>query len=393
MRGNSHHFTNATLPRIILFGLLIMACPYVVSQEARIQDDQCQRIHWQIGKERISTSYFGHAIDNVWIISMPADKPETLKRLGRLGDEEAVEAEMHKRDHTLHVWQWKDGTLKKRPEIGTLPSGGDYISLPGDRYFADFLQPDGSYIMGIKELSTGRHVHRLPENKGWSTMGAHGSMNGNFVGIISIQPTRSRSRIGLIDTEKGTLEWVTTVSGCRVCTPAIPSNNGKYIAMHELWKLLGVVDVEKKELLSTFPSDGSESATAVCFSSDSKIVYIGGNHCRVRTMDIKTGRQLSQWYATDTGKEADFYPRINDLSVSPDGQFVAAWTTEGGVFVWSKTTDTVVKLSKSKVAGGLLAFSPDSKKLATTSTRSFEIWDLEQVRKSRVKSTKSRDTN
>ena len=70
---------------------------------------------------------------------------------------------------------------------------------------------------------------------------------------------------------------------------------------------------------------------------------------------------------------------ISDLAFSPDGRFLAASTEEGSVKIWDGPTLrelTVIRAHSLPVRG--LAFSPDSRRLATASEgeEAIRLWDV-----------------
>jgi WD40 repeat protein len=75
----------------------------------------------------------------------------------------------------------------------------------------------------------------------------------------------------------------------------------------------------------------------------------------------------------------DFAGSISDLVFSPDGRFLAASTEEGSVKIWDGPT--LRKLTVLQAHSRLLhalAFSPDSRRLATASEgdEAIRLWDV-----------------
>ena len=75
-----------------------------------------------------------------------------------------------------------------------------------------------------------------------------------------------------------------------------------------------------------------------------------------------------------------FAGRISDLGFSPDGRYLAASTEEGSVKIWDGSTLrelTLIPAHSSPVYG--LAFSPDSRQLATASEgdEAIRLWDVD----------------
>jgi WD40 repeat protein/class 3 adenylate cyclase/GTPase SAR1 family protein len=61
---------------------------------------------------------------------------------------------------------------------------------------------------------------------------------------------------------------------------------------------------------------------------------------------------------------------------SPDGKYIASTTYEGGVYVWDSQTGALARHFRASY-GPALAWSPDSKRIASPDGRQLNIWDIE----------------
>ena len=116
------------------------------------------------------------------------------------------------------------------------------------------------------------------------------------------------------------------------------------------------------------------AAYYVTFSADSQVVYSGGGEGCVYGLDVRTGKEVSRWFATTSGK-SEYGHRISDIAASPDGKYVAAGTgPEGLIWVFSTVDGKVLKvLNHGGSTVALVHFSPDSKALASFVPGSLKV--------------------
>ncbi len=110
--------------------------------------------------------------------------------------------------------------------------------------------------------------------------------------------------------------------------------------------------------------------SACAVSPDGRRLATGHSPGVVLVWDLMAGRQTNR---------LDFAGSISDLAFSPDGRFLAASTEEGTVKIWEGPTLRelpVIRAHSLPVRG--LAFSPDSRRLATASDgeEAIRLWDV-----------------
>ena len=110
--------------------------------------------------------------------------------------------------------------------------------------------------------------------------------------------------------------------------------------------------------------------SACAVSPDGRRLATGHSPGVVLVWDLMAGRQTNR---------LAFAGRISDLVFSPDGRFLAASTEEGTVKIWEGPTlreVPVIRAHSLPVRG--LAFSPDSRRLATASDgeEAIRLWDV-----------------
>jgi WD40 repeat protein len=188
-------------------------------------------------------------------------------------------------------------------------------------------------------------------------------------------------RFALIDRAKGAMDWVGRLKGRfgadDTIRTVVPSDDGRYIAVAGWDTRVAILDVAQKKVLWVGKSEDEAYAAYVAFAPDNKLVYAGGTEGAVYGMEVKTGKIVSKWFASETGKE-EYGHRISTISVSPDGRFVAAGTgPEGKVFVFSTKKGKLVKLLDHGGSTILItSFSPDSKRLGSVAAGRIKIWRM-----------------
>jgi len=290
----------------------------------------------------------------------------------------------------FEVWQWKGGGLERLEQL-TVPASLNVVWLGNNRYL---LTPIGEAYRDnpliTKDATTGTVLQKCPLGGEWYCSKVGLSGNGRYSAISVVEDTgrpaadifRPRLRVGLIKPESKEICWPATLVGNT--TPShsrirqiIPSDDGAYVALACWGNGAAVVDVsEQKVLWEVVPKD-AVSLVDIAFSPDNKLVYTGGGAGCVYGMEVQTGKIVSQWFATETGKSI-YGHRISTVAVSPDGRFVAAGTGPMGlVYLWSAQTGRRLKVFNH---GGstilILSFSPDSKALATVASGMIKVWRL-----------------
>src|SRR5262245_42115089 len=114
-------------------------------------------------------------------------------------------------------------------------------------------------------------------------------------------------------------------------------------------------------------------ANAVCYSPDGKTVVSCGFDQRLRIWDVAAGKQVKE-LPTDCR-------RIAYVTISPDGKKLATgdWEAPYNAQIWDVKKGMVIHSLPHDRIVEMLAFSPDSTKLATTSwANRVVLWDVEK---------------
>ena len=120
-------------------------------------------------------------------------------------------------------------------------------------------------------------------------------------------------------------------------------------------------------------SKGEDKMWSLCFSPDGSTIATGSsvslgsrllNH--VRLWDARTG-ELLRTLDVDIGN-------VIGVSISPDSSLIAGVTNEKSIWVWDFKTGAL-KYNHRNENSNSLAFSPDSKLLATGGSNQIVVWD------------------
>jgi WD40 repeat protein len=123
-----------------------------------------------------------------------------------------------------------------------------------------------------------------------------------------------------------------------------------------------------------------EGVNVVIFSSDSKVLYSGSSDQTIRFWDPTTGKELRRVGVQNTKNVGSDDPYLSlCLALSPDGKTLASGDSDGSIRIVDVASGAVAKKWKANGdrAVGSIAFSPDSRKLASVGLggNAIRIWD------------------
>jgi len=233
---------------------------------------------------------------------------------------------------------------------------------------------------------------RHPVPSGWWCDQIHSSQSGDYL-AVGLQENGAdpppgyrgfqhpREKIGVIAPKATEITWIGTLGGKESAANnirrLIPSNDGKFVAAAGWDNGLAMLDCSTGEQLWWTRPPNEVSCYYAAFAPDNKIIYTGGGEGCVYGLDVQTGKIVSQWYASKSGT-SEYGHRISDIAVSPDGKWVAAGTgPEGLVWIFDAAQGRaacILEHGHSTVA--LVAFSPDSKAVATFVPGTLKVWDV-----------------
>ena len=290
----------------------------------------------------------------------------------------------------LTLWKWSGIRLRKSSErnIGAMLN---VAVMTDDRYVGSARQKTGVWAFVARRIQDGKTTALWAKPAGWLFDAVGTSTNGQYAGVVlNEDPVRplpdytvhiEKLRIGLLGPKANKIDWLATLSGPAGQAQTIrrlrPSDDGAYVAVAGWYYGAAIVDVRAKKLLWANRPKDEVGMVDIAFSPDSKVVYGGGAEGCVYGMEVSTGKIVSRWFATQSGK-SEYGCRISTVAVSPNGKLVAAGTgPEGLAYVWDRQTGKLAKVVRHGDSTILvLSFSPNSKALATFIPGAIKIWDL-----------------
>ncbi len=112
----------------------------------------------------------------------------------------------------------------------------------------------------------------------------------------------------------------------------------------------------------------------VAFSPDSQIVASASGDGWLRLWDVKSGKQLKEYYLDQA---------VSHVAFSPDGKYLAAGSPTGRTWVWTRSSDERHDVPILKNVGNLwvreaiVTFDSESKTLYSGNSENFHAWDIE----------------
>lgn len=166
------------------------------------------------------------------------------------------------------------------------------------------------------------------------------------------------------------------------------SPDGKFLAVGRTFTRripekyhINIYSAERGDLIRSFipPSTKkgySNDVKALAFSADSKLLAtnVYGTHAKGVVYDVATGEVITTLENLNTTRKTD---RINTLSFSPDGKYLAVGHGSGVVNIWLKSNWELLYGFVAHDDGVYsLAFSPDGRFISVASkTNGLNIWD------------------
>lgn len=293
----------------------------------------------------------------------------------------------------IEVWKWeKDNVVKcldQELPTWSLDVVPLYDSVIGLTTPVDKLE---NWPFVFMDTKTKKMLNAWEPTLGWGYWKVSISLNGQYIALLMEERQESTSsgydgnnqrfRIDTIDVANKRIRCTKEFGNngfcpCTIIRTIAITNDGRYVALGGLQNGMAVFDCqESKELWRSQPE--IMDLYYVCFSPDGDSLYAGGVSGEVYGFETKTKKVIDRWWATQDDQE-HYGHRISALTVSPDGMWVAAGTGAGGeVYVWNTKTKKKQLYNHALQTILMLAFSPDSKYLASVAGGKIKIWQLPQ---------------
>jgi WD40 repeat protein len=279
-------------------------------------------------------------------------------------------------DGKVYVWDWDNLSAKPR----SVDAQSDQAVLLESNRVVSVRQSNASKVI-IADLDNGKVFEEIPLAAEGKQVRLVVSRDGSTVAVM-LAKTGSSQEVALVDCEAGLVRPIVELAeaaGDRIMGMAVSDDGGLVVLAGEKNRQGYIVSVNVKQKLVAWaeqPPDLQKVRNAV-FSTDGKIIYIRGTDSTVQVIDAETGKVVKRLLPVNENKSTAGDQNVQTLATSADGRFMAA-SISGAVYVWDCKTQKLVfsKGPGHKLVSGL-AFSPDSKYLATSDTRqggTIKIW-------------------
>lgn len=152
-----------------------------------------------------------------------------------------------------------------------------------------------------------------------------------------------------------------------------PTNN--YLAIH-MWDSITIIDIDTKKILHEFSTSCADgNILNLIFTLNGKYLIFNGydGNRFIKILNLATGL---------INKEFIIEKPIYSISISPNGQYIAAGNDDGTITIWdinvNKLTHNFVSHNKDDYISDI-AFSHDGKKLASSGSEIINIWENEGI--------------
>lgn len=282
----------------------------------------------------------------------------------------------------LWVWEWGHSSPRRVAGLGgatkALPVGRDQylvVAVGGAIY--------------LKDARTGETDSEWRVPAGWWCHG-NGAMssNGRYVCLRLDEDSRdprlpSKLRIAVLDLQQKTFREAGELTGTPAAGGTVRSllctDDGKYVALAGWGHGAAVLDTSTGKTLWQVRPKHEVCCSYIGFDPVHRILYAGGSEGAVYGFRLETGEIVSCWFASRSGT-SEYGHRISSIAVSSDGRYVAAGTgPQGDVYLWQTKSGKRLRLFEH---GGTtiaqVAFSPDSRCLASLTAGRIKIWAVPQ---------------
>jgi WD40 repeat protein len=286
-------------------------------------------------------------------------------------------------DDTLYVWDWRD--LKAKPKIVEVQSDQAYVLESG--LVASVRRTD-PHTVAVTDLDNGKVNKKIPimgENKRAYLVANRSSQVVVLTLVKAEDEVTSRGQeVILIDCDTGLVRPIAKLveEGADRLMGAAISDDGWFVVLtgekdSQGWAAM--VDIKENRVAWVEQLPDLQKVRNAVFSTDGKVIYIRGTDSTVQIIDSPTGKVLKRLLPIKENKSTADDQHVQTLATSNDGRFMAA-SISGAVCVWDCTTERLIfsQWSGHKLVSGI-AFSPDSRYLATSDTRQggvINIWRI-----------------
>jgi WD40 repeat protein len=291
------------------------------------------------------------------------------------------------KENHIYTWQWND--LSKWP-IATKPNARIIIPAAGDKII--YVPSAGYSGLVLFKLKEQKEIAKLDIPYGAECGKIRLSPNGKF-GVASVLfkegVQKGWFKLAVFDSELKGLSFAfqkDTDSEKFLVYDFSVTNDGNLLAgageKDRAWVF--VTDVKSENILWEKVFSEYGQFTLAVFSPDGKILFVAEKVRYIIALDSTTGQTIKVFEMPLYNTPAHQKQNICCIAVSPDGRTLAADTEPAStVWFWDiKTGKKIASYHVSNLTVSSIAFSPDSKYLATGCMVSPEIkiWKVPQLK-------------
>jgi len=291
------------------------------------------------------------------------------------------------KNNHVYTWQWNDLSIwpvvARLQAQAVMPIASEKIVYIPSADYSGLIMTD---LKGQKEIA------RLQQSYGVECKKIKTSQNDKF-GVVSMffkeGMQKGWFKLGLFDSELKAVSFVfqkdTNAEDFLLYDFTI-TNDGNFLAgagkKNHAW--IFITDIKNRNVLWEKTLDEYSQFTCVKFSPDGKTLFVSERVRFIISFDVVTGRTIKVFEMPLYNTPAHQKQNICCIAVSPDGQTLAADTEPAStVWFWDiKTGKKIASYHVSNLTVSSIAFSPDSKYLATGCMVSPEIkiWEVPQLK-------------
>lgn len=281
-------------------------------------------------------------------------------------------------DGKVYVWDWDNLSANSR----TFDAQSDQAILLASGRIASVRQSNASKIV-VTELNDGKVYREIPVSAEGKQSRLTANRNGGIVAIM-LAKAGGGQEVALVDCNTGLIRPVVELAETaadRIMGLSVSDDGGLVVLAGEKngQGYVFLVNVEQKRVVWAQKLPDLQKVRNAVFSTDSKVIYIRGTDSSVQILNAEDGSIIKKLMPLKENKSTAGDQNVQTLTTSADGRFVAASIT-GTVYVWDcKTQKLVFSKGPGHKLVSSMAFSPDSKFLATSDTRqggTIKIWRI-----------------
>lgn len=284
-------------------------------------------------------------------------------------------------DSKVYVWNWNN--LSANPRSVNAQSDQAGLLQPG-RVIS--VRESNANKIVVAGLDAGKVYNEIPVSAYDKQVRLAVSSTGEtvVVALVNSGANSGRQQVAMVDCDAGQIRPIVELAKeglDRIMGIAVSDDGGLVVLVGEKdgQGYMVLVNVEEKRVAWTKTLPDLQKVRNAVFSTDSRVIYIRGTDSSVQVLNADTGSVVKKLLPIRENKSTAGDQNVQTLTASADGRFVAA-SVGGGVYVWNCKSDKIVfhKGPGHKLVSGL-AFSPDSKFLATSDSRQggvIKIWRI-----------------